>query len=88
MFGVVRRNLNVIKGTRIKEEFFFSSMKFNTAELLKLLSNGSNKAHRRRVNVFEVGNSVELLELPSNRRNKDGRRIFQEFKEVQSSRTA
>ena len=53
-------------GTRIKEEFFFSSMKFNTAELPELLSTGSNKNHRRIVHVFGVGNPVELLELPRN----------------------
>ena len=55
----------VIKGIRIKEEFFFSSRKFNTAELLKLLSNGSNKNQRIIFLEFRVGNSVELLELPS-----------------------
>ena len=42
-------------------------MKFNTAELLELLSNGNNKNHRRIFHEFGVGISVELLELPSNR---------------------
>ena len=41
-------------------------MKFNTAELLELSSNGKNKDHRRIFHEFGVGNSVELLELPSN----------------------
>ena len=66
-------NSRVIKGTRIKEEFFFSSRKFNTAELLELLSNGNNKDHRRRFHDFGVGNPVEPLELPSNGENKDHR---------------
>ena len=48
-------------------------MKFNTAELLELLSNGNNKDHRRRFHEFGVGNPVELLELPSNGENKDHR---------------
>ena len=34
-------------GTRIKEEFFFSSRKINTAESLELLSNGENEKYRR-----------------------------------------
>ena len=42
-------------------------MKFNTVELLKLLSNGNNKNYRRIFHEFGVGNSVELLELPRNR---------------------
>ena len=58
-------NYQVIMETRIKEDFFFSSRKFNTAELLELLNNGNNKDHRR---IFHklVGNSVELLELSNN----------------------
>ena len=70
MFVVFKKinclNSRVIKGTRIKEEFFFSSRKFNTAELLKLLSNRNNKNHRRIFHEFRIGISVELLELPSN----------------------
>ena len=40
-------------GTRIKEEFF-SSRKFNTAELLELLSNGNNKDDRKIFHEFRV----------------------------------
>ena len=36
-------------------------MKFNTGELLELLSNGSKKDHRKIFHVFGVGNSVELI---------------------------
>ena len=64
-------NSRVIKGTRIKEEFFVSSRKFNTAELLELLSNGNIKDHRRIFHEFGVGNPVELFELLSNGENKD-----------------
>ena len=79
-------NSRVIKGTRIKEEFFFSSRKFNTAELLELLSNGNNKNHRRTFHEFRIGISVELpvnyrviagsetkLTGPADARNVDGR---------------
>ena len=60
-------------------------MKFNTAELLELLSNGKNKDHRRRFHDFGVGNPVEPLELPNNGENKDHRsRIFHEFRVVPS----
>ena len=37
----------MIKKTRIIEEIFFSSRKFNTTELLQLLRNGENQDHRR-----------------------------------------
>ena len=45
-------NSGVIMGTGIKDELFFTSMKFNTAELLELRSNGEK--HWRIFNEFDI----------------------------------
>ena len=73
-----------MKKTKIIKEFFFSSRKFNTVELLELLRNGENQEHRR---IFYEYGSSALMNSLNYRVIKETRMAGAFFNRVQGSST-
>ena len=73
-----------MKKTKIIKEFFFSSRKFNTAELLELLRNDENQDYRK---IFYEFGSSALMNSLNYRVTEETRMAGAFFNRVQGSST-